>query len=205
MGNLCIRGDEQTDTSGYRRRTEASSATLENDFHPQIKITLLGPSGVGKTSLATRFTKHTFVEGHEATRRGATFKRGVTVEDSKVKLVIWENPSSHMEERNISSYIQDSAAAIVVYDATSDLSLGAAKRWMKALLNADTEGLIIALVANKCEDLERCRQNVAEGKNVAQVLQVLFCDVSTKDDRGVDELFNDIIKKELLRRRSPLA
>ena len=85
-----------------------------NDF--EGKVVLLGDSGVGKSSIATRFSKDTFKEDYEVTIGGSYFQSQVAISSGAiVKLHIWDTGGAERFRSMAHIYYKDAASAIFVY------------------------------------------------------------------------------------------
>ena len=72
----------------YYNIESMSSKPTEHDF--LAKVIIIGDSGVGKTNLLTKFCDGVFKDSYVATI-GVDFKlKTIHVDDSKIKLQIWD-------------------------------------------------------------------------------------------------------------------
>ena len=58
-------------------------------FH-EVKICILGDSGVGKSSLVQRFVHNTFTVGNESTIGASYLSKTIVVGDRTIKFNIWD-------------------------------------------------------------------------------------------------------------------
>ena len=97
----------------------------------EAKVVLLGDAGVGKSSIAMRFTKSTFSENYEVTIGGAYFQSQIdTSNNTLVKLYIWNTRYSRAERFRSMAYIyyRDAIAVILTYDITNPHTLDEGSR-----------------------------------------------------------------------------
>ena len=90
---------------------------------------LLGDSGVGKSSIATRFCKDTFDETHDVTIGGAYMQKMLTIPaqtpqgaEQQVKLHIWDTGGHEKFRAMVRMYYRDAVGAIICYDITNENS-----------------------------------------------------------------------------------
>lgn len=63
---------------------------MEEEDYIELKIVLMGNSGVGKTSMINRFLKKTFNEKAPSTVGAMFLTKNITVNDKNYKLQIWD-------------------------------------------------------------------------------------------------------------------
>ena len=113
----------------------------------------------------------------------------------KVKFEIWDTAGQERYHSLAPMYYRGAAAALVVYDITSEDSFDRAKMWVRELQRQASPTIVIALVGNKA-DLEAERTVEAEGAvDYAAENGLLFVETSAKTAVGVEELFRDIARK----------
>jgi small GTP-binding protein len=94
---------------------------------------LLGDMGAGKSSLVLRFVKGQFFEYQESTIGAAFLTQTVATSDVTVKFEIWDTAGQERYHSLAPMYYRGAAAAIVVYDITSQASYARAKTWVREL------------------------------------------------------------------------
>eukprot|EP00920_Eleutheroschizon_duboscqi_P043747 GHVT01104355.1.p1 GENE.GHVT01104355.1~~GHVT01104355.1.p1 ORF type:complete len:224 (-),score=36.92 GHVT01104355.1:112-783(-) len=154
-----------------------------------VKIVLLGESGVGKSSLAVRFCQGRFSPFHEVTIGAAFLQQSVRLADgTQMKLHIWDTGGQERFRAMASLYYRDAAAAIIVYDSTDAASYSAVNYWINELRDKGPPNCVIAVAANKSD--------VPEGKVDTQVSreffdknQMIFVECSAKTGENVSMMF----------------
>ena len=168
----------------------------ENDYI-QCKVVLLGETGVGKTSIITRYVSNTFSQ-YVMTSTGSSFvsKNIILDENNKVKLQIWDTAGQEKYRSLAKIFYQSTAVAILVYDITTKSSFEGIKNyWAKEIKNNSPSDIIIAVVANKSDNYLEQEVSTEEGKDLAKQLNAIFSSTSAKLGNGIDELFNLIAEK----------
>ena len=96
-------------------KKELHSESKVPAFDYLCKSIIVGDSGVGKTNIVLRFTEDTYKHCHTATI-GVDFKiKTLQVDDSKVRLQVWDT-AGQCKFRNITrTYFKGATGAIFTY------------------------------------------------------------------------------------------
>mmetsp|Transcript_8579 Transcript_8579/g.10300 ORF Transcript_8579/g.10300 Transcript_8579/m.10300 type:complete len:328 (-) Transcript_8579:196-1179(-) len=185
----------------------ASSNTLKKSPGPKSRITsqilhfkgklvILGDISVGKTAIVTRCQINRFT-GEQKTTIGVAFsQKTIRTDDCVCRFDIWDSAGEERFRSINSLYYHGAGAGIVVFDVTKRSSFQSAiEYWIPHVREHGVQGMIIALVANKC-DLEASREVFQEeAAKVASLANVAYFESSAKSGRGVTEVFNYIAKQ----------
>ncbi|TDF35159.1 GTP-binding protein [Alteromonadaceae bacterium M269] len=82
------------------------------------KVCLLGPTGVGKTSLVKRFVEGIFSEKYLTTIGVKIDKKTVTIDDTEIQLMLWDMEGTDRYCGFQTRYLRGAAAYIIVVDQT---------------------------------------------------------------------------------------
>jgi Ras-related protein Rab-6A len=161
----------------------------------QIKLVLLGDSGVGKTNIVHRFVYDKYYPDSPPTI-GATFLgKVITIEGKTVRLQIWDTAGQEKYRSLASMYYKDAEVAVLVYDITNSKSFEGIKFWLSEIKTNVGDSILIAIAANKSDMLEKESVNLNEAMQFAKDNNAIFKQTSAKDNVGIAELFNDICVK----------
>ena len=111
----------------------------ENEFEiKKCKLVFIGDSGVGKTTIISRFIKGTFENNYDSTN-GATFANKKIIYNDKnicLQFDIWDTAGQEQFKSLTKFFYKDAGIAILVYDITRVESFNGLKDfWMKQLKN----------------------------------------------------------------------
>jgi len=160
-----------------------------------FKLVLLGDAAVGKSSSVERFVKNEFFEFQQPTIGAAFLTQSVQLDDVIVKFEIWDTAGQERYRSLAPMYYRGAAAALVVYDITSQDSFTGAKTWIEELQRQGSADIIIGLAGNKC-DLEDKREVAAdEARQYAQENRCIFYEMSAKSGENVQNMFQHIAMK----------
>jgi len=181
---LSIRFQFSTQT----RRSNAFNMTETRE----VKVVLLGDTGVGKSSLVLRFVTENFKEYSESTI-GASFMSKVEVIDGVAyKYQIWDTAGQEKYHSLAPMYYRGAAAAIVVYDITNKLSFEKTQKWVEELQRHGPADIVLVVAGNKA-DLEHKRVVPKdEAESYAQQIGGIFLETSAKTGQSVGDAFKGI-------------
>ena len=92
----------------------------------------------------------------------------------------------------IPSYIRDSSVAVVVYDITNRASFLNTAQWIDDVRSERGNDVVIMLVANKTDLLEKRQVSMEEGEKSAKDAGVMFIETSAKAGFNVKALFRKL-------------
>eukprot|EP00490_Sorites_sp_Unknown_P028259 CAMPEP_0114657688 /NCGR_PEP_ID=MMETSP0191-20121206/14351_1 /TAXON_ID=126664 /ORGANISM="Sorites sp." /LENGTH=126 /DNA_ID=CAMNT_0001877667 /DNA_START=362 /DNA_END=742 /DNA_ORIENTATION=+ len=92
-------------------------------------------------------------------------------------------------------YYRGAAAAIVVYDITSNESFNRAKSWVKELQRQGSPDVVIALAGNKIDKEDEREVAQADAKQYADDNNLNFMETSAKTNVNIRELFLAIARQ----------
>ncbi|EAY04500.1 small GTP-binding protein, putative [Trichomonas vaginalis G3] len=158
-----------------------------------IKIVLLGQSSVGKTCIASRFVKSSFLPNAVPTVGASYLTKTISFEKQVYELNIWDTAGQELYRSLTPMYYRNCHAAIVVFDITNRQSFASASDWISEV-RATGEKPLLVLVGNKI-DLNQNRQvNDTDGQELADQLECLYIETSALSGIGIELLFQNIIK-----------
>ena len=93
----------------------------------QKKICMLGATGVGKTSLVSRFVSNVYSDKYLTTVGVKVDKKVVTVGEDAATLLLWDIYGEDTFQKVRTSYLRGAAGYLLVADGTRQLTLEAAR------------------------------------------------------------------------------
>jgi len=81
--------------------------------------------------------------------------QNIFLEDKTIRLQLWDTAGQERFKALIPNYIRDTSVAVIVYDISARNSFKSVQKWIDDVKNQRGDGVIIALLANKCDLPER--------------------------------------------------
>mmetsp|Transcript_37540 Transcript_37540/g.96006 ORF Transcript_37540/g.96006 Transcript_37540/m.96006 type:complete len:128 (+) Transcript_37540:412-795(+) len=92
-------------------------------------------------------------------------------------------------------YYRGAAAAVIVYDITSEESFTRAQNWVKELQQQGNPNLIMALAGNKADLSDNRKVATETAQAYADQNGLFFLETSAKAATNVDDIFNTIAER----------
>ncbi|XP_039000744.1 ras-related protein RABH1e-like isoform X2 [Hibiscus syriacus] len=146
----------------------------------KYKLVFLGDQSAGKTSIITRFMYDKFDTTYQATIGIDFLSKTMYLEDRTVRLQLWDTAGQERFRSLIPSYIRDSSVAVIVYDVANRQSFLNTSKWVEEVRTERGSDVIIVLVGNKTDLVDKRQVSIEEGDNKAKDLEVMFIETSAK-------------------------
>ena len=178
----------------------------EDDFSSQkgkeIKVILLGDTGVGKTSIINRYINNKFDPDNDNTLSSSFSTKEVIKNDVLYRLNLWDTIGQEKYNAITNILIKGSNIVILVYSVDSLSSFENIDFWynnIKDILQEDK--YILAIVGNKSDLIKEDEAVVSEeeARNYAKGKNAFFKLISAKEDQDGIKSLLDILLGELLR------
>jgi len=156
-----------------------------------LKISLIGDSSVGKTSLITKFCENKFdLENAVPTIGPSSQVKTIKVDTfSEAKLDIWDTAGTEKFLSITQNHIRDSNGVILVFDLGNEESFKNLDKWMEKINDVvDMKKVEIILVGNK-SDLPDIKVSEDMATKYAGEHGIKYMSVSTKEGKNIEYLF----------------
>ena len=162
------------------------------------KVVLIGESGVGKTSVISRYTNNSFSSVMLASTGGSFATKNLYLEEEnqQIKFEIWDTAGQEQYRSITQIFYKNASCCILVYEVTRrDSFEELEKYWIKEIKKSAPKDAIIAVIGNKNDMYEYEEVSENEGKAFAKENGAIFKLTSAKLGLGIEELFMIIAKK----------
>lgn len=161
-----------------------------------FKISLLGDSGTGKTSLLLRLTDNIF-NANTCSTIGVDFKiLSLKYLDKLAKIQIWDTCGSERFKSLTTSFIKTCNVFVILFDLTNKKSFINTVYWLDLILD-NTSPKIIYLIGNKSDlvkDLEIVEKIDSEEINkLCLKYNMKYYESSAKDNTNIEEMFQELM------------
>ncbi|XP_042786497.1 ras-related protein Rab-22A isoform X2 [Panthera tigris] len=117
----------------------------------ELKVCLLGDTGVGKSSIVWRFVEDSFDPNINPTIGASFMTKTVQYQNELHKFLIWDTAGQERFRALAPMYYRGSAAAIIVYDITKEETFSTLKNWVRELRQHGPPNIVVAIAGNKCD------------------------------------------------------
>jgi len=176
------------------------------DEDPQAidaKVVVIGNTGVGKTCIVLRYVQGKFVM-HTASTIGASFMiKKLFLDNTRLTLQIWDTAGQERFRSMGPMYYRGAAAAIIVFDITSEESFTHLHQWVDELRKNSDEEIVLAIACNKSDLSAQRAVAFKRAKEYAESVGAVVYETSAKANKGIEELFVDLARQILARKSAP--
>mmetsp|Transcript_11113 Transcript_11113/g.16732 ORF Transcript_11113/g.16732 Transcript_11113/m.16732 type:complete len:202 (+) Transcript_11113:89-694(+) len=164
-------------------------------FDMQVKLLMIGDSGVGKTCLLLRYASDSFSPTF-ITTIGIDFKiKNIELDGKRIKLQIWDTAGQERFRTITTSYFRGAQGILLVYDVTDRGSFNSIRNWVAQIQQHADVAVNKILIGNKCDMDEQRVVSVEEGKQLASEYGIQFFETSAKNDINVGTGFTGVARE----------
>ena len=165
-----------------------------------FKILLVGDSGIGKSSIISRFSDSYYSDDILSTI-GVDFKiKSIIVNDIPVKLQIWDT-AGHERFRSITkSYYRGSNGVIIAFDLSNESSFEHVINWMNDIDNYCEQYTYKILVGTKSDVTIRPPDIYDKINEFTEKYDIKYIETSAKDDKNIKILFDTLVQNIFMER-----
>jgi small GTP-binding protein len=178
------------------------SQNEEDADSDEIKIILIGDSGVGKTNLINTCVGLGFNESENPTVTGYFNSKTMVVNDKTYTLNLWDTAGQESYRGLTQLFFRGAEIIILVYDITSRKTFESLDEWYEISEDTINNEHIYGIVGNKNDLFVNAEITEEEGDNYAKSKNAKFKLVSAKETPGsfikfVEELVIDYKKIDI--------
>ena len=161
--------------------------TTEYDY--LFKVVVIGDSGVGKSSICTRYTKGMYNDMF-ITTIGVDFEcHTISLDDKIIKLQIWDTAGQERFNAITNSFYRGAHGIIIVFDVTNWESFENVQKWIKEIGRREPDVPYKLLLGNKCDQNSKRVITFDAANEYANKLNIPYLETSAKDAVNVDQAF----------------
>ena len=172
----------------------------------EIKVTIIGSPGVGKTCIIKNYVNGVFEEFNTSTSGVDYYKKVEYMDNKKIILNIWDTAGQEKFYSMAQYFYRNSFIIIIVYDVTNMKSFEEIKNnWIQDIMEKGEKYKIIAIVGNKIDLYDAEGVNEIDDKMIKEFLDNIIKNnknckfiserVSAKKNINIKVLFDKILKE----------
>ena len=167
---------------------------MEIPFDFKFRLVLIGNSGVGKTSLVTKYVDNFFSLSFVATA-GVDFKiKTLNIDGKTIKLQIWDTAGQERFSSISPMYTRKADGVVLIYDITDDNSIESISKWMDNIKEHTPDNVKQVLIGNKIDRKEKRVVSTEKGEKLAKSLGIPFFETSAFTGCNVNDAFEALVK-----------
>lgn len=162
-----------------------------NECDYQLKLLLVGDSGVGKTCVLCRYANVSF---QDISTIGTDFKiKNVSFNKKRLKVQIWDTAGQERFRTITTTFFHSHHDAIILlYDVTNRETFNSIRNWIAQIQIHGDVNVLKILIGNKCDLDDRRSISWEEGNRLAKEFEMDFFEVSGKTNYNITEAFSKI-------------
>lgn len=161
-----------------------------------IKITLVGDSGVGKTSIIGRFVTGIFISDTNSSSGLSYSQKELEKNKKQIRLNLWDTVGQEKYRALGKNFYKDSFLILIVYDISNRQSFENIKNIWYPDINENGEKIKhISIVGNKIDKYEEEEVKEEEARSYAKEIDADFFLVSANKGKGIEEMFDSLVDK----------
>ena len=159
------------------------------------KVIVVGDSGVGKTSIVSRYLNR-FRSDEKSTIGASYSNRAEKIDKYEICFDIWDTAGQEKFRSVNTIFYRDANICILVYDITRKESFESLKTyWHKTVKELGAEDILFGVAGNKIDKFEDEVVDQQEARDFANSIDAIFHLTSAIQNTSIDELFKDLGKK----------
>jgi len=160
----------------------------------EIKIILIGESGVGKTSIIDRYIKNSFNEDLASSTTMSYVGKVIEKNKKKIQLNIWDTIGQERFRSLSRLFFTDTKIVILVYSIERKESFDNLDYWLNLYKEQLGEDTILGVVANKSDLFLNQEVPDEDGEKYAEKNNAIFSLLSCKEsNKKIDEFIDQLI------------
>lgn len=159
-----------------------------------LKITFVGDSGVGKSSIIKRFCENKFEEKKMLTTISAiNIHKKIKIDPyTELDLEIWDTAGQERFRSMCQGYLRDSNGVFLVFDLGDKTTFESLESWLEEIKSSTVKkNCVIMLIGNKCDFVDKKVDNTMIDEFVKNN-NMKYLNVSAKDGINIESMFEMI-------------
>jgi len=161
-----------------------------------IKIIMVGPMNVGKTSLVTRYVTGKIPGQTKTTKNASYVTKRKTVNGFNFEIRLWDTAGQEKYKSLTKLFTKDAKIAILVYSIDSEESFNELDKWLELVKSSNEDNLLLGIAANKSDLVSDKTISEERGREYAEKIGAEWKSTSALSENGGIEEFIDLLFKK---------
>ena len=167
----------------------------DNDNEVELKVILVGTSGVGKTNLINVCVGQTFNAESKSTNCASLLQKRLIINDYQYVINLWDTMGQEAFKGISKLFFRESQIVIFVYDITSKVTFKNLEEWIQMANEIIANPYIGGIVGNKNDLYLQSEVDEEEARKYANNKDMKFKLVSAKEDpKSFEDFLIELIK-----------
>jgi len=176
------------------------SKDSEQNYDEEIKIIVLGESGVGKSNIIIRYSGGQFDPNSVPNCTASFIIKYLTFGNKIYRLNIWDTAGQEKYHSLTKIFIKDSNIVLLVYAVNDYETFKQLDFWYKTIKQA-CPNIVIGVLGNKIDLLQELNVDDEEAREKAKEFNGKFAYTSAlNDDSGIDEIIEALVKDYIIKK-----
>ena len=177
---------------------------LNNSNSIHCKLILVGESGVGKTSIISRYLDK-YQEKGESTLTAYFSNKTIICDGYQINFEIWDTAGQEQYRAMNAVFYKDASICLMVYDITNRSTFDSIKDyWYDSVKESGNEGIIFGIAGNKNDLFEDEEVDESEAKEFSDSINACFKLTSAQLNTSIDDIFRMLGEKFLMSKKELL-
>jgi len=164
----------------------------------ELKLTIVGDSTVGKSTLVARLSKNRFIPNLQNTVGGAFCTMTKEYDGKIYKFQMWDTAGQERYKSLVPMYMKDSKIVLIVFDITNPASFYDVKECWFDFADSSVPEAHKILIGSKLDLNGRRAISTEAAQEFADIYGLDYIECSAKTEANVDDLLASIIRKAVL-------
>ena len=172
----------------------------------ELKMILLGESGVGKTAIIKRYLYDHFDEERTPSTTMNYVEKKITLNNRNIRLNIWDTIGQEKYRSLSKLFLNDTQIVILVYSIDDSNSFEQLEYWNKLYKEQLGNNILLGLVGNKVDLIFNVQVTEDKGKEYAKNNNAIFAQLSAKENRvGIIDYIERLVKEYYEMRKNKIS
>ena len=174
---------------------------MKDEIEPlDIKMILLGDSGVGKTSIIGRYVDDSFSNDEASSSSMTYIQKKIKINNQKINLSIWDTVGQEKYRSLTKLFFKDTKIVILVYAINKKDTFDGLTYWLNLYKDSIGDEAILGVAGNKSDLFLKQEVDEEEARKFAEDNKALFSLISAKENKPelddyINKLVNNYLKK----------